>query len=145
MSLFRCFEKAGLGWKGREFGDIGSGAGFPGVPLKIYLKDIKLYLVEAVAKKCSFLEYLKVKLGEEYEVICDRAENLTRNFDVVVTRALGEFEEVHSLLERLSRNYVFIMKGKEIKKDWIEKLGYNLCELNLSFMPRTYVLWKVKS
>ncbi len=86
-----------------------------------------------------------MKLREDYEVICDRAENLTRDFDIVVARALGEFEEVHGLLERLSRGYVFVMKGKEVREEWMEKLGYNLCELNLSFMPRTYVLWKLKS
>ena len=134
-----------MDWKGKEFADIGSGAGFPGVPLKIYLGDIKLFLIEAVAKKCSFLEYLKVKLHEDYEVICERAENLNRNFDVVIARALGEFEDIYELLEKLSRRYVFVMKGREIKKEWIEGLGYNLCELKLSFMPRTYVLWKVKS
>ena len=145
MSLFRCFEKVNLEWKGKEVADIGSGAGFPGVPLKIYLRDIKLYLVEAVAKKCSFLEYLKVKLGEDYEVICERAENLTKSFDVVTARALGEFEEIHSLLEKLSKGYVFVMKGREIKKEWLEELGYSLCELRFNLMPKTYVLWKVKS
>jgi len=145
VSLIRCFEEANLDWKGKEFADIGTGAGFPGVPLKIYLGDVRLFLVEASSKKCSFLEYLKVKLNEEYEVLCERAENLNRSFDVVLSRALGEFEEVYELLESLSKGYVFVMKGKEIKREWIEELGYNLCELKLSFMPRTYVLWKAKS
>ena len=121
---------------------MGSGAGFPGVPLKIYLKDIKLYLIEAVSKKCSFLEYLKVKLKEDYEVICERAERVEKRFDAVASRALGEFEEVHGLLEGLSKGYVFVMKGKDIKKEWLEELGYKLCELKLSFMPESYVLWK---
>ncbi len=122
--------------------DVGSGAGFPGVPLKIYLEDIKLYLIEASSKKCSFLEYLKVKLGEDYEVICDRAERVEKKFDATLSRALGEFEEVHKLLENLSNRYVFVMKGKEIKREWIAKLGYKLCNLKLSFIPESYVLWK---
>lgn len=142
VSLYRCFKKAGLDWKGKTFADVGSGAGFPGVPLKIYLNDIKLYLVEAVAKKCSFLEYLKVKLGEDYEVLCERAEKLNREFDVVVSRALGEFEKVYKLLEKLSMGYVFVMKGKEIKEEWVKELGYNLCKLELSFVSGSYVLWK---
>ncbi len=121
---------------------MGSGAGFPGVPLKIYLKDIKLYLIEAVSKKCSFLEYLKVKLREDYEVICERAEKVDRRFEATVSRAMGEFEEIHGILERLSEGYVFVMKGKDIKREWLEELGYNLCKLKLSFTEESYVLWK---
>ena len=56
--------------------DIGSGAGFPGVPLKIYRNDIKLTALDSIAKKASFLRSLSVKLGIDYEVICARAEEI---------------------------------------------------------------------
>ena len=145
VSLSRCFRKAGLNWRGKSFADVGSGAGFPGIPLKIYLKDLELYLIEAVGKTCSFLEYLKIKLNEDYEVICERAERVSERFDVVVARALGSFDEVHGLLEELSRKYVFVMKGRSIREEWVRELGYRVYKLGLSFAPESYVLWKVKS
>ncbi|NPB08335.1 MAG: 16S rRNA (guanine(527)-N(7))-methyltransferase RsmG [Aquificae bacterium] len=141
VSLVRCFKKAGLNPEGREILDVGTGAGFPGVPLKIYLGNVKLFLVESVGKKCSFLEFLKVKLGEEYEVICERAENLNRKYEIVVARALGEFGEISGLLERLSSGYVFVMKGKKIKKEWTDEKGYRPCLVKLSFSS-FYVLYK---
>jgi len=140
VSVVRCFEKIGLDWKGKHFADVGSGAGFPGVPLKIYLKEINLTLIESISKKCSFLEYLKVKLGEDYRVLCTRAERVNEKFDVVLARALGEFEEIKEILERLSRGYVFIFKGSKLKEKWLR--DYNLCEESLSFMPKSYILWK---
>jgi len=141
VSLTRCFSRAGLNPSEKRILDVGTGAGFPGVPLKIYLGNVKLYLVESVAKKCSFLEVLKVKLGEDYEVLCNRAENLREKYEIVVARALGEFEEISELLEKLSSGFVFVMKGKKVKREWTEEKGYNLCPVKLSFSS-FFVLYK---
>ncbi|MBU0502266.1 MAG: 16S rRNA (guanine(527)-N(7))-methyltransferase RsmG, partial [Candidatus Margulisbacteria bacterium] len=57
--------------------DIGTGAGFPGIPLKIACPDIKLTLVEATRKKTEFLKHLvKVLELKEVEVIWGRAEEV---------------------------------------------------------------------
>ena len=137
-----CFDKLGIDWEGKDVADVGSGAGFPGVPLKIVLKDFNLFLIESTAKKCSFLEVLKVNLGLEWEVICDRAENVSRKFDIVLARALGELEEIHELLENLSRGLVFIIKGKELKENWIKDLGYEALKTSIKGLPDIYVLYK---
>ncbi len=142
LLLTRCFERINLDWKGKSVADVGSGAGFPGVPLKIYLKDINLTLIESVAKKCSFLEYLKVKLNLDYRVICDRAEKVNERFYIVVSRALGEFEKIIKILEKLSDGYVFVMKGRELKKEWITDLGYEPCDVNSRDLGKMYILWK---
>ncbi|WP_461831326.1 16S rRNA (guanine(527)-N(7))-methyltransferase RsmG [Aquifex sp.] len=141
VSLTKCLNEAGLNWEGKHFVDVGSGAGFPGVPLKIYLGNIRLTLIEAVSKKCAFLEYLKTKIEEDYGVICSRAENVKEKFDVSISRALGEFEEIKEIMEKLARDYVFVMKGKKIKKEWLSE--YRICRISLSFIE-TYVLWKKK-
>ena len=74
VSVSLCLEEKGIRVDGLSLCDVGSGAGFPGVPLKIYYKDsINLTLIESVAKKCAFLEYIKVKLGLSYRVICKDA------------------------------------------------------------------------
>jgi len=75
--------------------DVGSGGGFPGVPLKIARPDIALSLLEATAKKAGFLRALAEELGIEAQVVNARAEDAARDpacrerFDVVVARAVA--------------------------------------------------------
>jgi len=145
LSLVRCFEDLGVDWRGKSIADVGAGAGFPGCPLKIYLKDIKLTLIESSAKKCSFLEFLKTVLGEEWRVECQRAEDIDESFDIVVSRALGDFSKTHNLLERLSRGYIFIMKGKDLEREMIRELGYRIYRVSIKGLPEYYILYRVLS
>jgi 16S rRNA (guanine527-N7)-methyltransferase len=76
--------------------DIGTGAGLPGIPLKIFLPHIKLTLLEATAKKTRFLEHLMGELGfKDVEILAARAEDAARDvryrekFDLVLSRAVG--------------------------------------------------------
>ncbi len=82
--------------KGLRVLDVGSGAGFPGVPLKIVRRYISLFVLESVGKKANFLEQLSQDLGlEDVKVLKGRAENLARcpdlreSFDFVVARAVA--------------------------------------------------------
>lgn len=74
--------------------DIGSGAGFPGIPLKIKFPHLKLTIIEPIKKRCSFLEKLVLKLElNNVIIINDRAENvseLRESFDVVLARAVAK-------------------------------------------------------
>jgi len=142
LTLALCFEELGIDWRNKTLADVGSGAGFPGVPLKIYLKDLELVLIESVSKKCAFLEFLKVRLGLDYRVICNRAENIREKFYLVATRALGPFEKVVPVLENLSERHIFVLKGRELEKLWIDDLGYKVFRVSLRNMPETYILWK---
>jgi 16S rRNA (guanine527-N7)-methyltransferase len=141
LTLSLCFQQKGIYVIGKSVCDVGSGAGFPGVPLKIYYKDgIKLTLVESTAKKCAFLEYIRVRLSLDYTVVCKRAEQMLENsFDIVVSRALGKLEEVVPMLWRLSRQFIFIMKGKELPK------GYDYCKINTHDIKNNYILFLPKT
>lgn len=84
-------------WRdGSRVVDLGSGAGFPGVPLKIAFPGIRLTLAESVAKKTAFLGSLIADLGlEDVEVVTARAEELARRegyrgqFDVALARGVA--------------------------------------------------------
>lgn len=76
--------------------DIGTGAGFPGVPLRIVYPSLRLTLVDSVHKKAAFLDHLIDRLGlDGVEVIAERAERLAHEeryrerFDVVLSRAVA--------------------------------------------------------
>jgi 16S rRNA (guanine527-N7)-methyltransferase len=87
--------------------DVGSGAGFPGIPLKIACPSVGLTLVEAQQRKAVFLKEVLRALELEAEVINVRAEELARSraesADVVTLRAVERFEAVLPTAARLVR------------------------------------------
>ena len=76
--------------------EVGSGGGFPSVPLMIFREDLKFLLIESVGKKCVFLEEAIKKLSLNGEVINKRAEDLAVNsayrekYDCVTARAVAK-------------------------------------------------------
>ena len=73
--------------------DFGSGAGFPGLPMKIWDPGLTLTLVEAHGKKAVFLREVVRALGfSKVKVFADRAENLKENANLVILRAVERFE-----------------------------------------------------
>ena len=75
--------------------DVGSGAGFPGIPIAIWAANLKVTLIEAQQKKAVFLrEVLRTLELENAEVIQDRAEKIQIRADVVTLRAVEQFRNV---------------------------------------------------
>lgn len=76
--------------------DVGSGAGFPGLPLKLAFPDLELHLIESVGKKTAFLEHLSIALGlDSVTIHTGRAEALARemelrdSFDLALMRGVA--------------------------------------------------------
>lgn len=74
--------------------DLGSGAGFPGLPLKLWAPGIGLTLIESQNKKATFLrEVVRALTLKEVEVFCGRGETYTGKADLVTMRAVEKFED----------------------------------------------------
>jgi 16S rRNA (guanine527-N7)-methyltransferase len=75
--------------------DLGSGAGFPGLPFKIYAPELKLTLIESRQKKATFLkEVIHTLHLTDVEVFAGRAENFAGRVELVVLRAVEHFEQM---------------------------------------------------
>ncbi len=69
--------------------DVGSGAGFPGIPIAIMRPDLQVYLIESRRKKSLFLSSVLKNIGlANAIVINDRWENLSLLFDLILARAI---------------------------------------------------------
>ena len=121
--------------------DIGTGAGFPGMPLKILLTKARLVLVDSTAKKVAFLRCVTQELElDNVEIVCGRAEEIARlplyrqQFDLVVSRAVASLPVLVELALpfcRIGGKFVAQKKGEveqEIKRAGkaIEALGGKL-------------------
>ena len=83
-----------LGISGSEaFIDVGTGAGFPSIPLLIYYPNLKGTLCDSLAKRCKYLELVCEKLGIDAEIIHARSEELGRvrreKYDIATARAVA--------------------------------------------------------
>lgn len=115
----------GMSWSdlmaGARVIDVGTGAGFPGVPLKIVCPGMRLTLLEATGKKVTFLEHLVRVLGlSEVDVVHGRAEELGHDpahrerYDWALARAVAEMPTLAEYLLPLVRvgSAVLAQKGE---------------------------------
>lgn len=111
--------------------DVGTGAGFPGVVLKIARPDIKLTLIDSLNKRLVFLNEVCAQLGIEAELIHSRAEDgardekLRESFDFAVSRAVARM----NVLSEYCLPYVKVggafcaMKGAQANEEFKESLN----------------------
>ncbi len=112
--------------EGKSIIDMGTGAGFPGIPLKIYRKDVKVVLADSLNKRIKFLDEVidKLKL-ENVETIHCRAEELGKNkqyrekFDYATSRAVANLSTLSEYLMpfvKLNGKCIF-MKTIEVEEE----------------------------
>ena len=129
--------------------DVGAGAGFPAIPLKLACPDWRVTLLEATRKKCDFLEHLAIVLPlPDTRVLWGRAESAGRlpaereQYDLVVARAVAELNVLAEYMLPFARvgGYCFAWKGdveEEVRaaEHAIEKLGGRLSAVHAVRVP----------
>ncbi len=111
--------------------DIGSGGGFPGIPLKIMNPSLKIIMIDASQKKINFIKHvIRMLKLENMDAVHARVENLKTNeaffkcFDGVISRAFTELERFVDLsLPLLNQNgRIYAMKGKHLEMEMTQAL-----------------------
>jgi len=113
--------------------DLGSGGGFPGIPIKISRRDLRIVLSEVRTKKIFFLKHIIRILGIENLEVLSSKDQKTIEFDFVVSRAFGSITKlVETGSPYLKENGVVIsMKGKKGEEELdqelpiLRKMGWN--------------------
>jgi len=114
-----CAQIIDLLYDNQDLLDLGTGAGFPGVVLKIVSKDfsknLNIFLVEKSKKKCVFLNFLKKQLDIDISIINQRYEDLkiTKKYSII-SRAFKNIKETIDLTYKNLRNIenLIMLKGK---------------------------------
>lgn len=99
--------------KGRQIIDIGTGGGFPGVPLAIFFPDVQFHLVDSVGKKLKIIEAVKEAIDlPNVTTQHTRVEDIkNRKFDFVVSRAVAPLKELWTWSKPLLKNTQFTAEG----------------------------------
>ena len=115
--------------KAKHLVDVGTGAGFPGIPLKIAAPRLKLTLIDGTSKKIKFLTHLVAKLGlDDVSIVQGRAEELGRQttyrgqYDLVTARAVAPLNTLVEYLLPLVRRggLAVIYKGANVATEFME-------------------------
>ncbi len=103
--------------------DVGTGAGLPGVPLKLAEPSIHLTLLDSTAKKVDWLASLLPQLGSEADCVCARAEEYARehreSFDAATSRAVARLRLLAELCLPLVKvgGWFYALKGPDAEEE----------------------------
>ena len=119
--------------------DVGAGAGFPSIPLKIAFPDMKLTIIDPLSKRMDFLKIVIKELDlKDVEILYLRAEDASKKypekFDVVTARAVARLNILVEIVAQMVKvNGLFIaMKGQKGQEELEEaKNALNICNMSL--------------
>ncbi len=124
--------------------DVGTGAGFPGVVLKIVFPNLKVTLIDSLLKRVNYLNEIIKELGlDNIEAIHSRGEDYKGSFDIVTSRAVANIEKlVDYTMHLVAKDGVFVaMKGnieEELTETVEKKISrkYHIIKVEKFLLPK---------
>ncbi len=111
---------------GSEILDMGTGGGFPGIPLAIYFPEVSFDLVDSIGKKIKVVKEVSEQIGlTNVRAFHGRAENQNKEYDFAITRAVAPMKTLvkwtHSQISNTSKNSIsnglIALKGGDLKEE----------------------------
>jgi 16S rRNA (guanine527-N7)-methyltransferase len=127
---------------GTQIMDVGTGGGFPGIPLAILFPECDFYLVDSIAKKIKVVAEIAMDLGlKNVQAEPMRAEQVDRQFDFIVSRAVTAFPRFEKLVKNKIKtkscnslsNGILYLKGGDFEEE-IKPFGKRLVVYHLDKM-----------
>ena len=119
--------------------DVGTGAGFPGLVLKIIYPNLKVTLLDSLNKRLNFLNVVIKELNlKDIETVHSRAEEYNKKFDITVARAVAPLNILLEYCIPLTKvnGYFIAMKGKnEEATNALKELNSEIIETNSFLLP----------
>lgn len=99
--------------------DVGTGGGFPGVPLALFFPEVHFTLVDSIAKKISVVQEVSDGLQlKNITPLCDRMENVKQKFDFIITRAVAPMIKLNGWTRNIRTQHndggLFALKGGDL-------------------------------
>lgn len=120
LAIARYLQVSGLAddFASAEVLDLGTGGGFPGIPLATLFPSAKFVLCDSVGKKTIVAEAVSKALGlENVSVVHARAEGLPQDFDYVVSRAVASLPDFYPWVKGKFRKGILYLKGGEVNAE----------------------------
>ena len=120
--------------------DVGTGGGFPGIPLAIFFPNVKFTLLDSIGKKIKVVESVSKDLSlSNVTAINDRVENHFDKYDFILSRAVAKMDKFYTLVNKNFNsksineipNGIISLKGGDLKdelKDFKEKKIFDISE-----------------
>lgn len=113
LSIEKFFDKYK---KGKTMLDIGTGGGFPALPVAYTYKDIDVYPLDSIRKKINAINEMKDELNlENVFPICERAEKLSQKFDLITSRAVAPLKVISGYALPLLKRDGYFVAFKSVK------------------------------